>query len=178
MYLHWRGRLVTIGTTSEGKEGKSVSDIEIGQEVPDFTLPGSNGKQVSLSSLRGKKVVLYFYPKDMTPTCTTESCDFRDYNGKFARAKTKVIGISPDEIKSHMKFIEKHELPFLLLADTDHAVCEQYGVWQEKNMYGRKYMGVVRSTFLIDEEGKLFREWRNVKVKGHVEDVLKTVKES
>lgn len=154
-----------------------MTQLSIGEPAPDFTLPASTGKNISLSDYRGKKVVLYFYPKDMTPTCTTESCDFRDYNGKFARAKAKVIGISPDEVKSHLKFIDKHELPFPLLADTEHNVCNLYGVWQEKSMYGRKYMGVVRSTFLIDEEGKLVREWRNVKVKGHVEEVLAAVKE-
>lgn len=154
-----------------------MTQLSIGEPAPDFTLPASKGKNISLSDYRGKKVVLYFYPKDMTPTCTTESCDFRDYNGKFARAKAKVIGISPDEVKSHLKFIDKHELPFPLLADTEHNVCNLYGVWQEKSMYGRKYMGVVRSTFLIDEEGKLVREWRNVKVKGHVEEVLAAVKE-
>lgn len=154
-----------------------MTQLAIGELAPDFTLPASTGKNISLSDFRGRKIVLYFYPKDNTPTCTTESCDFRDYNGKFARAKAKVIGISPDEVKSHLKFIDKYELPFPLLADTEHEVCEQYGVWQEKSMYGRKYMGVVRSTFLIDEEGKLVREWRSVKVKGHVEEVLEAVKE-
>lgn len=154
-----------------------MTQLAIGELAPDFTLPASTGKNISLSDFRGRKIVLYFYPKDNTPTCTTESCDFRDYNGKFARAKAKVIGISPDEVKSHLKFIDKYELPFPLLADTEHKVCEQYGVWQEKSMYGRKYMGVVRSTFLIDEEGKLVREWRSVKVKGHVEEVLEAVKE-
>lgn len=154
-----------------------MTQLAIGELAPDFTLPASTGKNISLSDFRGRKIVLYFYPKDNTPTCTTESCDFRDYNGKFARAKAKVIGISPDEVKSHLNFIDKYELPFPLLADTEHKVCEQYGVWQEKSMYGRKYMGVVRSTFLIDEEGKLVREWRSVKVKGHVEEVLEAVKE-
>ena len=149
--------------------------IEIGQPVPDFTLPASNGKQVSLRDFRGKKVVLFFYPKDSTPTCTAESCDFRDNYARFAAADAEVIGISPDDLKSHARFIAKHELPFLLLSDTDHAVCELFGVWQEKSMYGRKYMGVVRSTFLIDEAGVLLREWRKVKVKGHVEEVLAAV---
>jgi peroxiredoxin Q/BCP len=156
-----------------GSAGMAV--IKIGQPVPDFTLPASNGKQVSLRDFRGSKVVLFFYPKDSTPTCTAESCDFRDNYARFAAADAAVIGISPDDLKSHARFIAKHELPFLLLSDTDHAVCELFGVWQEKSMYGRKYMGVVRSTFLIDEAGVLLREWRKVKVKGHVEEVLAAV---
>lgn len=155
-----------------------MSQVQVGQAVPDFTLPASSGKDVSLSDFRGKKVVLYFYPKDMTPGCTTESCDFRDYNGQFEQLNTVVIGISPDDLKSHAKFIEKHGLPFLLLSDTEHKVCELFGVWKEKNLYGKKHMGVERSTFLIDEEGKLLREWRKVKVNGHVEEVLEAVRES
>ena len=152
--------------------------VQTGQTVPDFTLPASNGKNVSLGDFRGKKVVLYFYPKDMTPGCTAESCDFRDYNGEFAKLNTVVIGISPDDLASHSKFIEKHQLPFLLLSDTDHQVCDMFGVWKEKSTFGNKHMGVERSTFLIDEEGKLIREWRKVKVDGHVEEVLAAVKES
>ncbi len=154
-----------------------MSQVKVDQTVADFTLPASNGKDVSLSDFKGKKVVIYFYPKDMTPGCTTESCDFRDYNGKFKELNTEVIGISPDDLKSHGKFIEKHELPFLLLADTEQKVCEQFGVWKEKSMYGRTYMGVERSTFLVDESGKLAREWRKVKVDGHVAEVLEAVKQ-
>ncbi|MFC4777973.1 thioredoxin-dependent thiol peroxidase [Paenibacillus sp. GCM10023252] len=149
-----------------------MSKLEIGQEVPDFTLPASNGGEVSLSDYRGKKVVLYFYPKDNTPTCTTESCDFRDAHPSFEGVNAVVLGISPDDIKSHGKFIAKHELPFLLLSDTEQKICELFGVWQLKKLYGREYMGVVRSTFLIDEEGKLAAEWRGVKVKGHIQQVL------
>lgn len=153
-----------------------MSQIEVGQTVPDFTLPASNGGQVSLSDYCGKKVVIYFYPKDNTPTCTQESCDFRDYNGQFAKYNTEVLGISPDKIQSHLKFIDKHDLPFLLLSDIDHKVCEQFGVWQLKKLYGKEYMGVVRSTFLVNEEGKLMQAWRGVKVKGHTEAVLEAVK--
>jgi len=154
-----------------------MSQVQVGQAVPDFTLPASNGKDVSLSDFRGKKVVLYFYPKDMTPGCTAESCDFRDCNGQFEQLGAVVVGVSPDDLKSHEKFIQKHGLPFLLLSDTEHKVCELFGVWKEKNMYGKKTMGVERSTFLIDEEGKLAREWRKVKVDGHVREVLEAVKE-
>ncbi len=152
-----------------------MSEVKIGETVADFSLPASNGETVNLSSYLGKKVVIYFYPKDMTPGCTTESCDFRDYNGQFATHNTEVIGISPDDLKSHGKFIEKYELPFLLLSDTEHTVSEHFGVWKLKKMYGKEYMGVERSTFLIDEKGKLIREWRSVKVDGHVAEVLAAV---
>ena len=153
-----------------------MSEIQIGQLVGDFSLLASSGETVRLSSYRGKKVVIYFYPKDMTPGCTTESCDFRDYNGEFSSLNTEVIGISPDDLKSHGKFINKYELPFLLLSDTEHTVSEQFGVWKLKKMYGKEYMGVERSTFLIDEEGRLVQEWRSVKVDGHVSAVLDAVK--
>lgn len=153
-----------------------MNSIAIGQPAPDFELLASNGKKVKLSKYRGKKVVLYFYPKDNTPTCTQESCDFRDANPGFKRAGAVVLGISPDELKSHEKFVEKFELPFLLLSDPDHEIAEAYGVWQEKKLYGRTYMGIVRSTFLIDEEGILRGEWRNVRVKGHTEKVLEAVR--
>ena len=153
-----------------------MSEIQIGQLVGDFSLLASSGETVRLSSYRGKKVVIYFYPKDMTPGCTTESCDFRDYNGEFSSLNTEVIGISPDDLKSHGKFINKYELPFLLLSDTEHTVSEQFGVWKLKKMYGKEYMGVERSTFLINEEGHLVQEWRSVKVDGHVAAVLDAVK--
>ena len=153
-----------------------MSEIQIGQLVGDFSLLASSGETVRLSSYRGKKVVIYFYPKDMTPGCTTESCDFRDYNGEFSSLNTEVIGISPDDLKSHGKFINKYELPFLLLSDTEHTVSEQFGVWKLKKMYGKEYMGVERSTFLIDEEGRLVQAWRSVKVDGHVAAVLDAVK--
>ncbi|MGO4109579.1 thioredoxin-dependent thiol peroxidase [Paenibacillus sp. YAF4_2] len=148
-----------------------MSAIEVGKKAPDFKLPASNGETVKLSDYRGKKVVIYFYPKDNTPTCTQQACDFRDAYPAMVDHNTVVLGISPDPVKSHEKFIGKQGLPFLLLSDEEHKVCEKYGVWQMKKLYGREYMGVVRSTFLIDEKGKLVREWRGVKIKGHVQQV-------
>ncbi|MCK9858483.1 thioredoxin-dependent thiol peroxidase [Paenibacillus sp. ATY16] len=148
-----------------------MSTIEVGKKAPDFKLPASNGETVKLSDYRGKKIVLYFYPKDNTPTCTQQACDFRDAYPAMVDSNTVVLGISPDPVKSHEKFIGKQSLPFLLLSDENHKVCEKYGVWQMKKMYGREYMGVVRSTFLINEKGKLVREWRGVKIKGHVQQV-------
>jgi peroxiredoxin Q/BCP len=153
-----------------------MNDVAVGKPVPDFTLPASDDSTFALHEYKGKKVLLYFYPKDATPTCTNEACDFRDYNSQFSALDTVVVGISPDPLKTHVKFIAKHELPFLLLSDESHEVCEAFGVWVLKKLYGREYMGVERSTFLIDEEGKLIREWRKVKVKGHVEAVLETIK--
>jgi peroxiredoxin Q/BCP len=145
--------------------------------APDFRLPASSGSSVSLHDYIGKKVVIYFYPQDNTPTCTQESCDFRDYNGKFAELGVEVIGISPDELNAHHKFIAKYELPFLLLSDSDHQVAEKYGVWALKKLYGREYMGIVRSTFLIDEEGYIVKEWSKVRIKNHVQLVLDAVVE-
>ncbi|WP_274363049.1 thioredoxin-dependent thiol peroxidase [Paenibacillus thermotolerans] len=151
--------------------------VEVGKEVPDFTLPASNGKSFTLSKYRGRKVVIYFYPQDMTPTCTEQACQFRDYNGRFKRNKIVVVGISPDPIKSHGKFAEKYELPFLLLSDEDLKVSNLFGVWTMKKLYGREYMGIERSTFLIDEEGKLAKEWRKVRIKDHAEKVLEAAKQ-
>ena len=148
---------------------------EVGKKAPDFTLNDQDGKAVKLSGLKGKKVILYFYPKDDTPGCTKEACGFRDHAGDFDAADTVVLGVSPDDEASHRKFIAKFDLPFRLLADTDHTVCEAYGVWKEKNMYGKKYMGVERSTFVIDAKGILVAEHRKVKVDGHVEAMLETV---
>lgn len=148
-----------------------MSALEIGKKAPDFKLPASNGETVKLSDYRGKKVVIYFYPKDNTPTCTQQACDFRDAYPAMLDSNTVVLGISPDPVPSHEKFIAKQSLPFLLLSDEKHKVCEKYGVWQMKKLYGREYMGVVRSTFLIDEKGKLVREWRGVKIKGHIQQV-------
>ncbi|RAV11874.1 thioredoxin-dependent thiol peroxidase [Paenibacillus contaminans] len=161
-------------TETSGGEERTIPVL--GELAPDFELPASTGKKIKLSKLRGKKVVLYFYPQDMTPTCTQESCDFRDYNGKLKRAGAVVLGISPDDLKRHAKFIEQYELPFPLLADTELEICKLYGVWALKKLYGREYMGVERSTFLIDAEGKLVREWRKVRIKGHVDQVLEAVK--
>lgn len=154
-----------------------MSPVQIQQPVPDFTLPASNGKEVRLSDFRGKKVVIYFYPKDMTPGCTKESCEFRDYNGQFASLNTEVIGISPDDLASHDQFITQYQLPFLLLSDVDQKVCEVFGVWKLREREGRQFYGVERSTFLIDEQGVLVREWRAVQVDGHVAEVLEAIKQ-
>ncbi|MWC29926.1 thioredoxin-dependent thiol peroxidase [Paenibacillus sp. MMS18-CY102] len=147
----------------------------IGQPAPDFTLEGSGGKQVSLSSYIGQKVILFFYPKDMTTACTQEACDFRDAHVALKEQNTVILGISMDNAARHGKFIAKYELPYELLTDAEHAVCELYGVWQLKKLYGREYMGIVRSTFLIDEQGVLVQEWRNLKVKGHVDNVVAAI---
>lgn len=153
-----------------------MSTITAGQAAPDFALPASNGETLKLSDLRGKKVVLYFYPKDNTPGCTTQACGFRDLHNDFAEADTVILGVSPDPLKSHEKFINKFELPFLLLTDEEHAVCEQYGVWKEKNMYGKKYWGVERTTFLIDRDGNIAKVYPKVKVNGHMDQVLADAK--
>ena len=149
--------------------------IEAGQAAPDFTLFDQNGQEVTLSRFRGKPVVLYFYPKDATPGCTTEACAFRDARADFERAGAEVIGVSPDGVKSHQKFAAKYELPFTLAADVDKKVCELYGVWQEKTMYGKKSMGVVRSTFVIDAEGIVRHVFPKVKVEGHSNAVLEAL---
>ena len=150
-------------------------NLNVGAKAPDFDLPTYSDARLSLKELRGKNVVLYFYPKDSTPGCTTEACDFRDSYAKFAGANTVILGVSPDSVKSHDKFKAKFELPFPLLADEDHSIAEAYGVWQEKSMYGRKYMGIVRSTFIIDEKGKVAEVYERVKVKGHAAAVLDKV---
>ncbi|MBB3130460.1 peroxiredoxin Q/BCP [Paenibacillus rhizosphaerae] len=149
-----------------------MTEFAVGDKVPDFTLPASTGEEITLSSFRGRKVVLYFYPKDNTPACTQEACDFRDALPQIEAKGAVVLGISPDELKSHGKFAEKFSLPFPLLSDKDHHVSELYGVWQLKKMYGREFWGVVRSTFLIDEEGRLIKEWRKLRVAGHAGDVV------
>ncbi|WP_100013324.1 thioredoxin-dependent thiol peroxidase [Lentibacillus sediminis] len=152
--------------------------IETGEQVKDFTLPNQNGEEVSLSDFRGKHVVLYFYPKDMTPGCTNEACDFRDQHESFGELDAVVIGISPDPAASHQKFIDKHELPFQLLADEDHHVAEDFDVWKLKKNFGREYHGIERSTFILDKEGKLQKEFRKVKVEGHVEEALQFIREN
>lgn len=138
--------------------------------APTFTLPNQNGDMISLEDYRGQKVVLYFYPKDATPGCTTEACDFRDATPRLNGAV--VLGISADSQKKHQNFIAKHELPFDLLVDDTHEVSELYGVWQLKKNYGKEYYGIVRSTFLINEDGYIEQEWRSVKVNGHVDEVI------
>ena len=158
----------------EKTEGSRVTEpiVRLGEIVPDFTLPSSEGRDISLSEFRGKYVVLYFYPADLTPGCTQEACDFRDRRAEYERLNAQVLGVSPDPVHSHVKFKAKHELPFPLLSDPDCKVLEMFGVWQLRKRYGREYMGVVRSTFLIDPEGRLVREWRNVRVASHVDEVL------
>ncbi|MFE1246035.1 thioredoxin-dependent thiol peroxidase [Fictibacillus sp. NPDC058756] len=152
--------------------------VETGTKAPDFKLPASNGKEVQLSDFKGKNVVLYFYPKDMTPGCTTQACDFRDMHGDFENTNTVIIGISPDPLVRHDKFIEKHGLPFLLLADEEHKAAEMYDVWKLKKNFGKEYMGIERSTFIIDKEGIIQKEYRKVKVKDHVQDALEFIKEN
>jgi peroxiredoxin Q/BCP len=146
--------------------------IKEGAKAPDFTLETDSGDKLKLSSLKGKNVVLYFYPKSDTPGCTTEACDFRDRSLEFAAKDAVIVGVSPDPVKAQAKFKTKHELPFTILADVDHTVAEKYGVWVEKSMYGKKYMGVERSTFLINPEGKIAKIWNKVKVAGHADEVL------
>jgi len=147
--------------------------LEVGDKAPGFTLPADGGGKVSLKDLKGQKVVLYFYPKDDTSGCTAEACAFRDFLPDFSKVKAAVIGISRDSVASHDKFKKKYGLTFPLVSDEDGKVCEAYGTWVEKSMYGRKYMGVERSTFLIDEKGVIRGIWRKVKVPGHADEVLK-----
>jgi thioredoxin-dependent peroxiredoxin len=149
---------------------------QTGDQAPDFKLQDQNGNDVKLSQFRGKNVVLYFYPKDDTPGCTREACDFRDEHSALRGAGAVVLGVSPDDIKSHQKFATKFSLPFPLLADTERQVCEAYGVWGEKSLYGRTFMGVTRATFLIDPQGKVSRSWPKVKVQGHVQEILQLLK--
>lgn len=151
--------------------------VSIGQQVPDIELLASNGEKVKLSDFRGKHVVLYFYPKDMTPGCTTEACAFRDFHEDFTNVNAVILGVSADPLEKHQKFINKHALPFLLLVDDEHKLCEQFGVWKEKNIFGKIGFGIERSTFIIDKEGTLVKEWRKVKVQGHVEEALQYIKE-
>jgi len=152
-----------------------MSKIEIGKAVPAFSLPGTGGKW-KLSDAKGKHLVIYFYPRDNTAGCTTETTAFRDSYGQFKKAGTQVIGISADSLKSHENFKAKLDLPFDLLADEEKLVCELFGVYKEKSMYGRKYMGIERSTFLLDDKGVLQHEWLKVRVPGHVAEVLAMAK--
>jgi len=150
--------------------------VEIGQPAPDFSVPGDGGGTVSLSALKGKPVVLYFYPKDDTPGCTTEACGFRDAMPDFSKVKAEIVGVSKDSVKRHDNFKAKHDLNFALASDEDGEVCEAYGVWVMKKNYGREYMGIERSTFLIDKDGIVREIWRKVRVKGHVDAVLEAAK--
>jgi peroxiredoxin Q/BCP len=151
--------------------------LEIGDKAPDFTLPTDGNGTVSLKALKGEPVILYFYPKDDTSGCTKEACGFRDALPDFSKSGAAVIGVSKDSVASHDKFKKKYKLPFTLASDEDVEVAKRYGVWVEKSMYGRKYMGMDRSTFLIDGKGVIRGLWRKVKVPGHVEEVLAAVKE-
>lgn len=145
--------------------------IEEGDQLPKFSLPTDDGTIVSSDSLRGKNTVLYFYPKDDTSGCTREACDFRDAFPRFGKTDAQVIGVSPDSVESHRKFKKKYELPFVLLADEEHKLADQFGVWKEKSMYGRKYMGIERTTVVIDRKGRVARIFPKVRVPGHVEEV-------
>jgi thioredoxin-dependent peroxiredoxin len=149
--------------------------VEIGEKVPAFQLKNQEAETVKLSDFKGKKIILYFYPKDDTPGCTKEACAFRDSHKQFVKKDVVILGVSPDDQKQHVKFIEKYDLPFTLLSDVDREVANIFGVYKEKNMYGKKVMGIERSTFLIDEKGVLIKEMRKVKVEGHIEEVLKLI---
>lgn len=153
-----------------------MSRPKLNRVVADFKAEATGNQTIQLKALRGQNVVIYFYPKDSTPGCTTEGQDFRDLHSKFRRQKTVILGVSRDSIASHEKFREKQGFPFDLISDPDEKLCKAFDVIQEKSLYGRKFMGVVRSTFLIDADGKLRKEWRKVKVKGHAEEVLEAVK--
>ena len=151
--------------------------VEINSVVPDFTLMGSDNQEHKLSQYRGKKVVLYFYPRDNTPGCSTEACDFRDNNNTFIDKNAIIIGISRDSLKSHAKFIEKFNLPFILLSDETEEVCNLFNVIKEKNMYGKKVMGVVRTTYLIDEDGMIIKAFEKVKAADNPQNMLKEIEE-
>ena len=151
--------------------------VEPGKKAPDFTLPADDGGKVKLSSLRGQPVVLYFYPRDNTPGCTREACAFRDQKSALTKLGAKVLGVSTDSVASHEKFRDKHQLNFPLLADEDHKVAEKFGAWREKNLYGKKSMGIQRSTFLINAAGTVAKVWKKVSVDGHDEEVIAALKE-
>ena len=153
-----------------------MAELKEGNKAPDFTAMNQDGKKVKLSSFKGKKnIVLYFYPKDMTPGCTTQACDFRDQYKNFKN--TIILGVSIDSAERHQKFVEKYDLPFTLIADTDKKVVLKYGIWQEKKLYGKTYMGIVRTTFIIDKTGTIRKIFPKVKVKTHIEEVLSALKE-
>ena len=149
--------------------------LKVGDQAPEISLDTDSGEHFQLSSLHGKNVVLYFYPKADTPGCTKEACEFRDTSQRFTKANTVIVGVSPDAAKSQAKFKDKFDLPFTLLADTDHKAAEAYGVWTEKSMYGKKYMGIERATFVIDPQGKIAKIFPKVKVEGHAEEVLAAI---
>ncbi len=154
-----------------------MAEVKEGNKAPVFSLPDGDENKVSLKDFSGKNLVLYFYPKDMTSGCTQEACDFRDAQPEFNKLNAEVIGISKDPVKQHRKFADKYELPFKLLSDENSNVCEKYGVWQEKSMYGKKYMGIVRTTFVINGDGRIVKIFPKVKVRGHVDEVQKVLSE-
>lgn len=176
-----QGRLAWYKWHMEAAENGSRSIfmsqwIEAGEKAPDFTLSADGGRKFKLSALRGGPVVLYFYPKDDTPGCTREACSFRDRSGELKKLGATILGVSGDSVESHVKFREKFQLNFPLLADEDHKVAEKYGAWREKNMYGKKSMGIQRSTFLIDPQGRVAKVWKAVQVDGHDEQVIEALK--
>ena len=150
--------------------------VSVGKAAPAFSVNDQDGKKVKLSNFKGRKVVLYFYPRDMTPGCTTEACEFRDDSPKLTDLNAVILGVSPDTEKSHQKFREKYDLNFTLLADPQHELAEKYGVWKEKNMYGKKVWGIARTTFIIDEEGKVAKIFEKVKPEGHSVEVREFIK--
>jgi peroxiredoxin Q/BCP len=152
-----------------------MPNLKEGDPAPDISTPTDSGEQFELSSLKGKNVVLYFYPKADTPGCTKEACEFRDTSNKFSKANTVIVGVSPDQSKAQAKFKDKFDLPFTLLADSDHKAAEAYGVWKEKSMYGKKYLGIERTTFVIGADGKIRKIFPKVKVEGHAEEVLAAI---
>ena len=167
--------LARVTTTDSGAQESKLP--QVGQPAPDFTLPSTDDTDVSLSSFKGKQsLVLYFYPKDDTPGCTREACSFRDLRALFNENGAEILGVSPDTVKSHKKFQQKFHLTFPLLADADHAVAEQYGVWQLKKFMGRQYMGIARTTFVVDKTGTITAVFPNVKVEGHADKVLAALK--
>ena len=154
-----------------------MSELKEGKKAPEFILKSTDGEKISLSDFKGKKnVVLYFYPKDMTPGCTSEACSFRDNLKRVEKYDAVIFGVSTDNVESHQKFTEKYKLNFPLLADVDKKVVKEYGVWQKKSMYGKEYMGIIRSTFVIDKEGKIVKIFPKVKVEGHTDEVIEVLK--
>lgn len=162
--------------TIEENLGGNVAMTLENTKAPQFSLPNENGDIVRLDGFKGKNVILYFYPKDLTPGCTTQACDFRDKHDDFSELNAVILGVSMDDASKHTKFIEKHGLPFSLLVDANHEIAEKYGVWVLKKNFGKEYMGIERTTFLINEEGIIEKEWRKVRVKNHIEDVLSYLK--
>lgn len=167
------------GSSIENLESKenTMTELNPGDNAPTFNLPASNGKNITLDEFKGRNVVLYFYPKDDTPGCTTQACGLRDKIKDIEAQGAVVLGVSPDPIESHQKFIEKFNLPFLLLSDTEQKTCTDYGVWVKKNMYGKEYMGVARSTFIIDKAGKIAEVFPKVTPEGHEDEILEVLKE-